>query len=159
MLLTLLSFTLAAPAPEAVTDLAKSPPPLVMVATADKEGRPYVRALTTRYVPTTRTVETNDGGKTQKRLETVVVPVTEEHRVYLDDKDAAVYDTDGKKIDPRDLPKLTGEVAVLVSADGKEFPPLYRKLAREGTLIIVHPQLAFLRPGGPAKAPPEATRK
>ena len=156
MLLPLLSLVLAAPAPtEKPPEEPKGPPPQILVLHVEKDGRPYLLEQVTRYVPEKRTVEVNVNGMTEKREQTVVVPVTETRRVFLDDKDVQVYGADGKKIDARDLPKQTQSVPVLVSADGMEVDPFYRKVLKDGALIVVAPILAKPQPPGAPDAPPQ----
>jgi hypothetical protein len=54
-----------------------------------------------------------------------------------------VFGTDGKRIDPKDLPNLLKKsTPVMVSADGNEIDPLYLRLVQPGTLVIVAPDLA-----------------
>ena len=82
----------------------------------------------------------------------VSVPVVQ-HGIALDDPGITVYGSDGKKIDPKNLPKLTGPAPILVSADGKEVDPFYLGLAKQGTLIVVSPSLAA-PDAGPLPMPP-----
>jgi hypothetical protein len=100
------------------------------------------------------TVKVGAGLETRERV--VSVPVTRMVRVSLDDKEVTVYDAGGKKIDPAKLPKLRGATPALLSADGKEVDPFYLRVAREGTLVIVAPQLASVRTP-PGKAAPPRT--
>jgi hypothetical protein len=151
MFLPILALALSAPAPEA-PDPPKGPAPKVMVLNVDKDGRGYLQAsvTVTKFVPETRTTIVNG----QMKVVQVQVPVTvtEQRQIALTDEGVTVFGPDGKKLDPKNLPKLTGAVAVLLSADGKEVDPFYLALARPGTLVIVAPGLAS--PPGPDLAPP-----
>jgi hypothetical protein len=113
-----------------------------MVVTVGKDGRAFVERKVIRHVPTTRIVEVKSGDKVEKRQETVFVPVQEVTPVFLDDKGVTVYDSKGKRIDAKDLPKVvTRTMPVLVSADGKEIDKFFLSIVREGTLIVVAPAL------------------
>jgi len=143
----------------------KGPPPRVMVTDVDATGQPFLRHVTQEVVPEERQVEVVVNGKAEVRKYVVHVPVLREVRVALDRAGVEVVGTDGKRIDPTDLPKLLRQpTPVLVSADGKKVDPFYLKIAREGTLIVVSAQLAApppvffpmpLQPVPPAKAPPK----
>jgi hypothetical protein len=160
MLLPILSLALAAPAPEPPPQPPKGPAPRVMVLNVDKDGKPYfeavVRVATT--VPQQRTSVVLVGGQQQVRTVTVQVPVTtlEQRRISLTDEGVSVYSPDGKKLDPKDLPKQTGPAPVLVSADGKEVDPFYLGLVKQGTLIVVGPALHSAQPSDESNAPPGA---
>ncbi len=142
MLVSILSMALAAPAPEPPPDAPKGPAPKVMVLNVDKDGRGYLDAVVTHYQTVTEEVTMVVNGQVQKQLRPVSVPVMEQRRVPLDGDGVTVYGSDGKKIDPKNLPKLTAAVPVLVSANGKEVDPFYLGLAKQGTLIVVSQSLA-----------------
>jgi hypothetical protein len=56
-------------------------------------------------------------------------------------KKVRIYDTEGRKVKPKALPKLLRKTTpVLVSTDGKKVDPLHLRLVREGTLILILPQ-------------------
>ena len=153
MLLPILTLALAAPAPEPPPDAPKGPAPVVMVLNVDKDGRPYLQTTVTTYKPVTETVTVLVNGQPQQQTRVVMVPVTENRRVFLDDPGVSVCGPDGKKIDPKNLPKLTGPAPALVSADGKDVDPFYLGLAKQGTLVIVAPSFAGPQPPGPPPPP------
>src|SRR5437762_3406110 len=85
MVLSLLSTVLLA-APFAMQDEAgqpKAPAPTIAIATVQQDGRAFIQRAVIRYVPQIRTIEVKSGDKTEKREETVHVPVQEISRVFL----------------------------------------------------------------------------
>jgi hypothetical protein len=164
MFLPILALALGAPAPEPL-ELPKGPAPKVFVLNVDKDSRGYldVQVTITKYVTETRTITMLVGGVPQVRNQQVQVPVTtmERRRVAVSDDGVAVYGPDGKKFDPKNLPKLAGPAPVLLSADGKDVDPFYLSLAKSGTLIVVAPSLAGAQPVDavltPDSRPPDLT--
>ena len=158
MLWPLLSLVFAAPAPEPSARPPKGPAPVVMICKADKDGRPFLQAFVSRLELKSKTVPTLKDGKAVDVVQNAWVYTTEQKQVYLDDKDAAVYGGDGKKVDPKNLRNWTGFAAVLLSVDGKEVDPFYLPLARWGTLIVVSAALAGdrIEDAFAPKRPPDA---
>jgi hypothetical protein len=145
MLLSLLSLVLTAPAAASdnATDDPKGPPPRIMVLHGDNDGGLYLEVEVTRYVKERRTEQVKNGDNNETREVEVVVPVTEQRRLSLDDKTVTVYGADGEKITAKALRRITPPVAVLVSADGRAVGDLYRQLLREDGLIVAAPALAL----------------
>jgi hypothetical protein len=133
----------------------QGPPPQVMVVQLDGSSRPFLQRSVVEMVPTTRTVQVKANGQVQEKQVVVPVPVMKEVRLPLDGPMVAVFGTDGKQIDPKELPKLLKKATpVLVSADGKKVDPFYLRIAREGTLVVVAQALATPPPPGPPLPPP-----
>ena len=128
----------------AVCPKPKGPPPLVMTATfgnRDEDRAPYVQIEVTHLQPVERTSVNNATG--EKTSRTVLVPVTTVTRHLVDNPGMTLYSTDGKKVPRTDVPKLLAKPSpVLVSSDGEKVDPFYLKMAREGTVVIVNPELA-----------------
>ncbi len=105
---------------------------------------------TTFYRPVTRIVP--DRG----------IPVTSYERtetwlsVNYAIEEVKTYDTRGKEVERKKLPGLLkGETLVLVSATGQPVDPLYLRLVKEGTLVIVLPvPIVPPPPAPPPLAPP-----
>lgn len=139
-------------------DLPKGPPPRVMTAQVDKEGKPFL----TGYVAETReekvTYKGVVNGRPENLVKTVTVSVMVPRVVYLADAGVEVFGTDGKRVDAKNL-KFRGPVGVFVSADGRPVDPVYLRLVRPGTLIVVG--RALVVPGGyvtPQPAPGDGPR-
>jgi hypothetical protein len=70
-----------------------------------------------------------------------------------------VFDHNGKRLAPNDIPRFLKSMPVLVSSDGKPVDPFYLRLLREGSLIVVSPALATstaspIPPAVPIPIPP-----
>ncbi len=87
-------------------------------------------------VPTTVVVNVN--GKQEARTVNKYEFVQEIRKEALDGKGAEVYSVDGKKLDDSVWQKaLSSGAIVVLTRDGKLPHPAYRKVFREGTLIVV----------------------
>src|SRR5262249_52626074 len=122
-------------------DSPKGPPPTVKIATVDENGRLLLTMTITEFQQVFKEIVVRVGEREEKRKVAEIVPVTVQKMIMLDGKDVEVYGTDGKRLDPKRLPKTRGPVPILVSSDGKQVDPFYLRLAREGTLIVVTPSL------------------
>jgi hypothetical protein len=114
-----------------------------MLAEVGPDGVAYVSRTVTEFRPVRETYQVNVNGKTEVRERTRIVGAMREVRVPLQGPNVRVFGTDGKRIDPKDLPNLLKKsTPVMVSADGNEIDPLYLRLVQPGTLVIVAPDLA-----------------
>jgi hypothetical protein len=120
----------------------KGPPPQVMILQVERDGTQYIVHTTTEMVPEQRAEKVKVGDKEVTRVRTVYVQVSRPVAVRLDGKDVQVFDATGKRLTGVDIPKFLKPVPVLVSADGKPVDPLYLRLARPETLVVVAPALA-----------------
>jgi RNA polymerase sigma factor (sigma-70 family) len=155
----------AAPAPERAPkgdnlipgDLPKGPAPRQVLAAMAKDGGIAVTHRVTVMEP----VEATDAAG---RKVTVYRQTSVTESVLYPADVVDVFDTTGKKIDPKAVPELLKkEIPVLASADGKEVDPLHLRLVKEGTLILVlpaskltpvDPNLPLGGPNGDPKRPP-----
>jgi hypothetical protein len=141
----------------------KGPAPLVMVAHPNADGTIRIARTVTvaEYVPVTVKVKVLVNGREEERSVTKYETVTRQVTQQVTVKDVDVYNLQGRKLDPRDV-KLTAPTPVLVSADGRPVDPLYLRLARENTLVIVSPALTGTNrpapPTEPVKPPPQRDR-
>jgi hypothetical protein len=107
----------------------------------------------TRNVSQQQEVTVN--GRTERR--NVIVPVMEQvkRKAVHSLKDVAVYDLDGQKVAAEKLADLFKKPrAVVVSATAK-FDKVYRDVLKDGTLIVVPPELKLPLPPGPPAGPPK----
>jgi hypothetical protein len=107
-------------------DLPTGPAPIPVLASMDKQRRIAITMVF--MVP--------------KRLEdwTGYQKVPDKVTKAFKAEEIQAYDSAGKKIDAKDLPKmLQKEVLALGSANGKEVDPISLRLVKEGTLIFVFP--------------------
>ncbi len=124
-----------------------------MVAQVDEKGRPFLLNVTVEMVPVVQRINVQVNNRTEVREVTKHVPVQVSRRFDLDRGQARLFDATGKALDPKDAAKrLKGPTAVLVSADGKAVDPLYLRLARPETLVVVSSELAraLVPPAPPA---------
>ncbi len=143
MLLPFLSLVLAAAPVETPAEAPKNaPPPRMIVVQADKDGRLYFEILTTTKVVSVAPYTIAGGGNPIASVGGFTTYAQEERPLYLDDDGVLVYGTDGKRIEAKNLPKITRPVPALLSTDGREVDPFYLAAARPGTLIVVVPALA-----------------
>ncbi len=119
-----------------------------MTANVGKDGRPYIARKVFAVVPVTVQVKVLVNGREEVRNQTVPQYQERQEHLYLDSDKVQVSTTDGKRVDVKNL-RLQGPTAVLVSANGRPVDPLYTRLAREGTLVVVTPNIA-----APAMVPP-----
>jgi hypothetical protein len=158
MICTFLAALLAAvPVPEVA--VPKGPPPVVVLVTVQPDGAPIIPRTVTEYVPAIEEYTVKVGDRVETRKRTVYTPQQKEFHIALEGKELQVFGTDGKKVEAGDLRKLvSGPTAALASADGKPVDPFYLKMFREGTLVLVSPDLAshLGAPAGPPPATPKA---
>jgi hypothetical protein len=133
----------AAPLQAGGKAMPKGPPPRVMMALVDADGRAYIE--TTRY--TTRIVvqkvQVKVGDRVEERGVNVPVTVAEMVKVPLDAEGTRLMTADGKRVGPRDLKALLTKTSpILFSSDGRDVDPFYLRLARPGTLVVIAPGLA-----------------
>jgi hypothetical protein len=140
-------------------DPPKGPAPLIMTASAGKDGRPVLLQLIHEAVPVQREVTVNVNGQPQKRTVTEMVYVSKTVSIPLDEGNVRVFDVAGKQLDAKAI-KLMGATPVLVSSNGQPVDAFYTRLAREGTLVIVSPRFVGggavmpVAPSRPIKLPP-----
>lgn len=91
----------------------------------------------TEYVPQTYSVTVNVNGQQMVQTRTVNVPVMKIVRIDIAAKVAEVFDLDGKKIDESSWQKTFSPGAVTIVAQGQLPHPAFRKVFKEGTLIVV----------------------
>jgi hypothetical protein len=123
------------------TKLPSSPAPNHATAHINKDGSLVLResVIQTTYQYREETIESKDGGLATRRVR---VPVTVMHEVTrnIEAKDIHAYNTEGKKLDAKDLANfLKKDTPVLVSADGKKVDPYYLQIIKEGTVVLVVP--------------------
>jgi hypothetical protein len=141
--------------------LPKGPQPLQVVAQMDREGNIMIRQTVPEYRTETRERVVNKDGRPVKEMYTVTTMVHVPIVRKVAAKAIPVYTADGKKVDPKALPKLLKkETAVLLSLDGRMVDPFYLQILKEGTLILVPPEVKYvpapeLKPPEPLKKPPE----
>src|SRR5262249_48830390 len=100
------------------------------VAVLDSTGWVSVQETPTKVV----VVPVRGGRPVQKNVAYIVA-------THYPPGDVKVYDSRGRTVDPKDLPKLLkNPVPVLVSTDGKKVDPYYLKKVKKGTLVLVPPK-------------------
>jgi hypothetical protein len=154
MICTFLAALLAAvPVPEVAAP--KGPPPVVVLVTVQPDGTPVIPRTVTEHVPVTEEYTVKVGDRVEKRTRTAYTPAQKEFHIAVEGKELQVFGTDGKKVEAGDLRKLVrGPTPALASADGKPVDPFYLKMFREGTLVLVSPDLAS-RLAPPTGLPPD----
>jgi hypothetical protein len=133
-------------------------PPAQALVALDKEGRLTVWRAVTVYQPKTVLV---GGGRSVTGYEMVSALTAARYRLA----EVQVYDSKGKAVSPRDLPRmLPGETLALVAQDGRPLDRLHLRLVKEGTLVFVvpapdavPPPAVPVSPNTPAAGPPVST--
>lgn len=109
----------------------------------------------TEAVPVTKSFVVNVNGKQETRTVTAFEYVQKTVVSNLDAKNAEVYGIDGKKIDEATWQKTLGAGAVVaVVRDGRLPHEGYRRIFREGTLIVVFKAAAPMIVPPPPIVPP-----
>jgi hypothetical protein len=141
MLLCLLTAaTLGAAASAQAPQGANPPPPSLLLAPAGPDGLPVIQYVGLRQVQQEVQYAEVVGGVAITRTKTVMVPIHEVRQATLDSKDLQVFTGAGKRIPPGEVARrVKGPTAVVIAADGKMVDPLYRRILREDTLIVVLP--------------------
>jgi hypothetical protein len=103
------------------------PPPLQREAWIQPMGRIAVKGYFLKLI----TVPDKWGRAVQKKVSYTSL-------VSYPPDQIRVYDTKGRPVDPKELPKLLGKpVPVLVSSDGNKVDFLYLRKVKQGTLVLV----------------------
>ena len=77
-------------------------------------------------------------GAKREQPVTYYVPVTRSQDIFYALNNVEVFGTDGKKVNRKEAARLLAkDRPILVSADGRPVDPLYLKVVKEGTLILV----------------------
>jgi len=148
-LLALLAGTV--PAEEKEKPPAPAPPPALAIVSLDKEGRFVMPMIMPVNVPVQVQEPVTRNGKTEVITQTVYRTEFQQVVQKWDARNFHVYDTTGKEILFAQLPGLLANpTPVLISYQGPKMDPLYLKVVKEGTLILVPPKPA---PGLPPEAP------
>jgi hypothetical protein len=119
----------------------KGPPPQVMILHVERDGTQYIQQMMMAAEPRQEAYKVKVGNREEVRTRTVYVQIPKWIRVGLTDKQVEVFDATGKRLVGADIPKFLKPVPVLVSADGKPVDPLYLRLVRPDTLVVVTPHL------------------
>lgn len=115
-----------------------SPPPVYAIASFDKGGIVQVRYNIYRTVAEERerVIEVDGKKRTEKQIVHVPVVATMVFRRAL--KDILIYKASGEKVDAKDVKEeLAKPKVVLYSEKGKKVDPLYLKIIKPETLIVV----------------------
>ncbi len=121
-------------------DQARSPrgtPPQFVRAAVDRAGNLEYVQVVTAFVKVQVALDGPGGKGTVYRLEQRPLEYPDTRRVAAGGYQ--VYDTDGRKVDPKTLPRLPKKTRVLLSTDGRKVDPWYLKRVQKGTLILVIP--------------------
>jgi len=145
MLTTLaLSLTLAAPVPAPAAPIPAGTPPRLMELKADANGKVMVQVYRSQKVKVqapaaNAPVPGNDIAPAVAQREVWVSEMVEIGEV----KDLTVTTADGKKLTTDEaLKRLTDGTVVVISGDGKPVSPVFLKVFKDDTLVLVSPELA-----------------
>jgi hypothetical protein len=123
--------------------LPKSSTPTPVVASMDKDGRVVLRMQVPEYRANSA-IKVDPGASDTPG---VYEMVWREQTYRLDVKEVKVYDTAGKEIDAKALPRLLSKETLAVYSYDPKLDPLHLRTIKDGTLIFVY------LPPKPGKAP------
>lgn len=149
----LISLLILIPAPSSDDEPTGSAPVLQFLKW--NKGSFEATTTVTEAVPVTKTFVVNVNGKQETRTVTAFEYVQKTIISNLDAKNAEVYGIDGKKIDEATWQKaLAAGAVVAVVRDGKLPHESYRRIFREGTIIVVFKAAAPMIVPPPPIIPP-----
>jgi hypothetical protein len=122
------------------TEAPKGPPPQIVFASIDKEGKLSWTVMLQQYVTEYRQTTVENAGKKEVRTVAVTVPVTRMVKSVLPLDKATITEAGGKKIDKKTLAQRLAKPAVVVlSADGQKIDAGYLKAFKKDVIVIVAP--------------------
>ncbi len=139
-----LSLTLAAPVPAPAAPIPAGTPPRLMELKADANGKVMVQVYRSEKVQVrapaaNAPVPGNDVAPAVAPREVWVSKMVEIGEV----RDLTVTTADGKKLTTDEaLKRLTDGTVVVISGDGKPVSPVFLKVFKDDTLVLVSPELA-----------------
>jgi hypothetical protein len=146
----LTAFLILVPAPTGDEMPTGAPPSLQYIKLVN--GAFEMNVFRTEQVPFTQAIMVVNNGIVEMRNVTSFRQVTTVVRQNIDVNGAQFYSLDGKKLDDASWKKALGSGGIIaIASDGKLPHPAFRKVLREGTLIMVTKPAP--QPKAPATAP------
>jgi hypothetical protein len=145
-----LSLAIGAPVPPPAAPLPAGAVPRVMELKANADGKITVSVIRTETRKVQVAVAAAQGGGALPGPATREITVSTHVAVELSDvKDLTVTTADGKMLDKEEaMKKLVAGTIVVVSGDGKPVSPVFLKVFKDETLVLISPELIV--PQGPA---------